>query len=48
LLRILLQLFQSLPFTDGTRGVSNKFRDQYVFPPQAETDLERQPMRTYL
>ena len=30
-LRLLLQLFQSLPFTDGKSGVSNKFRDQRVF-----------------
>jgi hypothetical protein len=28
---ILLQLFRSRPFTDGTRGVSKKFRDQHVF-----------------
>jgi hypothetical protein len=26
---ILLQWFRSRPFTDGTRGVSNKFRDQH-------------------
>src|SRR5262249_21747011 len=33
---ILLQLFRSRPLTDGTRGVSTKFRDQHVFLPKRE------------
>jgi hypothetical protein len=42
---ILFQLFRSRPLSDGTRGVSNKFRDQHVFSPKVRTDLERQTMQ---
>ena len=45
---ILFQLFRSRPFTDGTRGVSNTFRDQHVLAPEAQTDLERQLMHQQL
>jgi hypothetical protein len=37
---LLLQLFRSRPLSDGTRGVSNAFRDQHVFSPNVRTDLQ--------
>jgi len=45
LIRILLQMCRSHPFTDGMRGGSNTFRDQHVFSPTVRTNLERQPRR---
>jgi hypothetical protein len=39
--RILLQLFRSRPFTEGTREVSNSFRDHHVFLPLCPTLLQQ-------